>query len=74
MSLFDSEYSNEEEFDLPEENVDQELTSCRKILESGYVYDSIERIEELVQTCIEVDRYEDAFHIIQNTGLRRGLF
>ena len=64
MSLFDSEFSNEEEFDLPKEKVDEELASCKKILDSGYIYDSVERIEELIQTCIDVDRFEDALFLL----------
>ena len=64
MSFFDSEFPNDEEFDLPEEKVEEELSSCKKILESGYVYDSVERIEELIQTCIDVDRFEDALYLL----------
>ncbi len=64
MSFFDSEFSNEEEYDLPEENVEEELASCKKILDSGYVFDSVERIEELIQVCMDVDRYEDALFLL----------
>ena len=67
MSFFDSEFSNDEEFDLPEEKVEEELASCKKLLESGYVYDSVERIEELIQTCIDVDRFEDALYLLEKT-------
>ena len=64
MSFFDSEFSNEEEYDLPEENVEEELASCKKILDSGYVFDSVERIEELIQVCMDIDRYEDALFLL----------
>ncbi|HEX7358593.1 MAG TPA: hypothetical protein VF270_12855, partial [Ignavibacteriaceae bacterium] len=65
MSLFDSEFSNEEEFELPQENIEEELAACKKILDTGYVYDSVERIEEVAQTCIDIDRFEDALYLIE---------
>ncbi len=40
-------------------------SACKTILESGYIYDSVERIEELIQTCIDIDRYEDALFFLE---------
>jgi hypothetical protein len=60
MSFFDSEFSNEEEYDLPFKNLDSEFESCKKILESGYIYDSVERIEDIIQVFIENERYDDS--------------
>ena len=63
MSFYDSEYSNDEEFEH-EDNIEAELKACKAILESGYIYDSIERIEDLIQTCMDNDLYEDALYLI----------
>lgn len=65
MSFFDSDYSNDEEFNLPDYKIDEEIASCKKILESGYIYDSIERIEELIQSCLDNERYEDALFLLE---------
>lgn len=64
MSIFDSDHSDNE-FELPDEDLDEELKFCRSILESGYVYDSVDRIEELLQSCIDYDRLEDALYLLE---------
>jgi hypothetical protein len=36
MSVFDSDHSDDE-FELPDQDLDEELKHCKSILESGYV-------------------------------------
>lgn len=61
MSLFDSEYSQEDNFESSE-NLEEEIKECKAILENGYIYDSIERIEDLIQDCIDFIKFEDGLY------------
>ncbi|MEM4649334.1 MAG: tetratricopeptide repeat protein, partial [Candidatus Bathyarchaeia archaeon] len=61
MSLYDSEFSQEDNSESSD-NLEEEIKECKAILENGYIYNSIERIEDLIQDCIDFIRFEDGLY------------
>ena len=64
MSYLDSGYTNDDDFDEKEKDIDQEIENCRKILDEGDIYQAIERVEEIIQLCIENERYSSGLDIV----------
>src|ERR1035437_8788547 len=63
MSFFDSYLNNDD--DLPVENhkIDEEIKRIKEAAEDGNLYSSVEYVEEIVQHCLEVERYEDGLYL-----------
>ena len=62
MSLYDSDFSGEENLGFEKTNIEQEIIKCKKSIDDGRIYNSIEYIEDVLQLCIESDKNEDGFY------------
>ena len=62
MSFFDSDHLDEEFSTY--DNLETEIQSLKSTLEDGNIYEFIDHIEEIVQSCIETDRLEDGLFFI----------
>jgi len=67
MPDFDSGFEGDELTDLPDEEIEKSIRECRELIESGLVFGSLEKIEDVIQLCVENEFAEDGLFLI--TGL-----
>ena len=64
MSYLDSDFSGDGSYKEKDQDIDEEIDRCRKILDEGNIYQSVEAIEEIIQLCIENERYSSGLDIL----------
>src|ERR1035438_446717 len=63
MSFLDSYFNSDENLPVENHNIDEEILRVKEIVKQGNIYSVIESIEEVLQICIENDRYEDGLFL-----------
>ena len=63
MSFLDSYLNNDDDLPVENQNIDEEIKRIKELVEYGNLYSSVESVEEMVQFCIERERYEDGLFL-----------
>ena len=63
MSIYNSHFNdiNSEEDDI---DLNEEINACRNIIESNLLYDSFERIEDVINQCIDYGYITDGLYFV----------
>lgn len=58
-------FSSENNFKESEKNLKAEISSCRKIIDEGKIFLSLETVEETMNNCVESENFIDGIYFIE---------
>jgi hypothetical protein len=64
MSILNSDFDDDEYSYEEEKNLDDEINRNKGLISECGIYGCIESIEEIVQVCLESERFQDGFYFI----------
>ena len=64
MADFDSDFSNESKFEGIN-NLEEDIKRYKQLIDKGELYNSLEAIEDLINSCQENELFEDGIYFIE---------
>ena len=58
-------FSSENNFKEFEKNIKEEISSCRRIIDEGKIFLSMETVEETMNNCVESENFIDGIYFIE---------